>query len=154
MPRDGTATRERILTSAEQLVIENGYAATSVDQVIAADWVCAQLTTYDLGGLDAFLTERASAALIARAVGSDGWPLANMNGYRLVDVQDDQLVAETFEPAARRWLAIDFDDLPCPAWNPDDLARRHEAIARDRREHGQNAVAAEGDPAPIDPVRD
>ena len=36
MPRDGTATRERILTSAEQLVIENGYAATSVDQVIAA----------------------------------------------------------------------------------------------------------------------
>jgi TetR/AcrR family transcriptional repressor of nem operon len=36
VPRDGTATRERILTSAEQLVIENGYAATSVDQVIAA----------------------------------------------------------------------------------------------------------------------
>ncbi|MET1059496.1 MAG: TetR/AcrR family transcriptional regulator [Nocardioides sp.] len=36
MPRDGTATRERILTTAEQLVIENGYAATSVDQVIAA----------------------------------------------------------------------------------------------------------------------
>ena len=36
MPRDGTATRERILTSAEQLVIDNGYAATSVDQVIAA----------------------------------------------------------------------------------------------------------------------
>ena len=36
MPRDGTATRERILTSAERLVIDNGYAATSVDQVIAA----------------------------------------------------------------------------------------------------------------------
>ena len=36
MPRDGTATRERILTSAEKLVIDNGYAATSVDQVIAA----------------------------------------------------------------------------------------------------------------------
>ena len=64
-----------------------------VDQVIAADWVCAQLTTYDLGGLDAFLTERASAALTARAIGADGWPLASMSGYRLVDVQDDQLVA-------------------------------------------------------------
>lgn len=35
MPRDGTATRERILTSAERLVIDNGFAATSVDQVIA-----------------------------------------------------------------------------------------------------------------------
>lgn len=36
MPRDGTATRERILDAAEHLVIENGYAATSVDHVIAA----------------------------------------------------------------------------------------------------------------------
>jgi TetR/AcrR family transcriptional repressor of nem operon len=36
VPRDGTATRERILTAAEKLVIDNGYAATSVDQVIAA----------------------------------------------------------------------------------------------------------------------
>lgn len=36
MPRDGRPTRERILNAAERLVIENGYAATSVDQVIAA----------------------------------------------------------------------------------------------------------------------
>ena len=36
MPRDGGATRERILSAAQTLVIENGYAATSVDQVIAA----------------------------------------------------------------------------------------------------------------------
>jgi TetR/AcrR family transcriptional repressor of nem operon len=36
VPRDGTATRERILDAAEYLVIENGYAATSVDQVLAA----------------------------------------------------------------------------------------------------------------------
>ena len=35
MPRDGTATRERILAAAERLVIDNGFAATSVDQVIA-----------------------------------------------------------------------------------------------------------------------
>ncbi|MDN5747358.1 MAG: TetR/AcrR family transcriptional regulator [Pseudonocardia sp.] len=34
MPRDGTATRERILDAAERLVIENGFAATSVDRVI------------------------------------------------------------------------------------------------------------------------
>lgn len=36
MPRDGSATRERILDNAERLVIENGFAATSVDDVIAA----------------------------------------------------------------------------------------------------------------------
>jgi TetR/AcrR family transcriptional repressor of nem operon len=36
VPRDGRATRERILSAAQTLVIENGYAATSVDQVIAA----------------------------------------------------------------------------------------------------------------------
>ncbi len=36
MPKDGTATRERILETAERLVIENGYSATSLDQVIAA----------------------------------------------------------------------------------------------------------------------
>ena len=35
MPRDGTATRTRILDAAEHLVIENGYAATSVDQVLS-----------------------------------------------------------------------------------------------------------------------
>lgn len=36
MPRDGTATRNRILDNAERLVLEQGFAATSVDEVIAA----------------------------------------------------------------------------------------------------------------------
>ena len=36
MPKNGAITRTRILDAAEQLVIENGFAATSVDQVIAA----------------------------------------------------------------------------------------------------------------------
>ncbi len=35
MPRDGTATRDRILSAAERLMTDQGYAATSVDQVIA-----------------------------------------------------------------------------------------------------------------------
>ncbi|MGN9907161.1 TetR/AcrR family transcriptional regulator [Phytohabitans sp. LJ34] len=35
MPRDGNATRERILGVAERLVTDQGYSATSVDQVIA-----------------------------------------------------------------------------------------------------------------------
>lgn len=36
MPRDGSATRTRILDVAERLVIDNGFAATSLDQVISA----------------------------------------------------------------------------------------------------------------------
>jgi TetR/AcrR family transcriptional repressor of nem operon len=36
MPRDGTATRERILDAAQRLVLEHGFAGTSVDAVLAA----------------------------------------------------------------------------------------------------------------------
>jgi TetR/AcrR family transcriptional repressor of nem operon len=35
MPRDGTATRERILDAAQRLVLDRGFAATSVDAVLA-----------------------------------------------------------------------------------------------------------------------
>lgn len=35
MPRNGAPTRQRILDVAERLVIDNGYAATSLDRVIA-----------------------------------------------------------------------------------------------------------------------
>jgi TetR/AcrR family transcriptional repressor of nem operon len=35
VPRNGTATRQRILDTAERLVIDNGFAATSLDHVIA-----------------------------------------------------------------------------------------------------------------------
>lgn len=36
MPRDGRATRERILDAAQRLVVDQGFSATSVEQVIAA----------------------------------------------------------------------------------------------------------------------
>jgi TetR/AcrR family transcriptional regulator, transcriptional repressor for nem operon len=35
MPRDGTATRQRILDAAQRIVLERGFAATSVDAVLA-----------------------------------------------------------------------------------------------------------------------
>jgi TetR/AcrR family transcriptional regulator, transcriptional repressor for nem operon len=35
MPRDGSATRERILDAAQRLVLERGFGATSVDAVLA-----------------------------------------------------------------------------------------------------------------------
>jgi TetR/AcrR family transcriptional repressor of nem operon len=34
MPRDGTLTRARILDAAEELMVRNGFAATSVDQIL------------------------------------------------------------------------------------------------------------------------
>ncbi|HET9737244.1 MAG TPA: TetR/AcrR family transcriptional regulator [Solirubrobacteraceae bacterium] len=36
MPRDGTPTRDRILDAAQRIVLERGFAATSVDAVLAA----------------------------------------------------------------------------------------------------------------------
>jgi hypothetical protein len=39
-------------------------------------------------------------------------------------VEDGELVPETFEPAASRLLGVDFDNLPTPQWNADDLTRR------------------------------
>jgi TetR/AcrR family transcriptional repressor of nem operon len=36
MPRDGTPTRTRILDAAERLMLDQGFAATSVDEVIEA----------------------------------------------------------------------------------------------------------------------
>lgn len=36
VPRDGTPTRDRILDAAQRIVLERGFAATSVDAVLAA----------------------------------------------------------------------------------------------------------------------
>jgi TetR/AcrR family transcriptional regulator, transcriptional repressor for nem operon len=36
VPRDGTATRDRILDAAQRIVLERGFAATSVDAVLVA----------------------------------------------------------------------------------------------------------------------
>ena len=35
MPRDGSATRDRILDAAQRIVLERGFAATSIDAVLA-----------------------------------------------------------------------------------------------------------------------
>lgn len=39
MPRDGSATRQRILDAAHDLVLDKGYAATSIDEILAASGV-------------------------------------------------------------------------------------------------------------------
>lgn len=103
-----------------------------------------------------------------------GEPLSTTDRSRCRRLLYDQLedgveVPATFEPAARRWLALDFDALPTPQWDHVHLARRREAIARDRAEHHEASpiwhvddpgelppelCADDLDPAPIDAVRD
>jgi TetR/AcrR family transcriptional regulator, transcriptional repressor for nem operon len=66
VPRDGRPTQDRILATAERLVIDNGYAATSVDQVIA------ESGTSKGAFFHHFQSKRALAdALVDRYVASD-----------------------------------------------------------------------------------
>jgi hypothetical protein len=97
-----------------------------------------------------------------------GEPIAGINfarTRRLKDADPEDGTSPSFTPAARYHLAVDVDSLPAPIWNPEKLAKRRAAIERDRAEHGvplpkgddegeDRDVAADADPAPIDPVRD
>jgi TetR/AcrR family transcriptional repressor of nem operon len=85
MPRNGSATRDRILDTAERLVIENGYAATSLDSVIAE-------SATSKGAFFHHFASKLDLArsLVDRYVAAD---IANLNAA-LADVQ-----AETDEPA-------------------------------------------------------
>jgi len=65
MPRDGTATRERILEAAQKLVLDQGFAATSVDEVIAA------ARTTKGGFFHHFPTKQALAAALVERFASD-----------------------------------------------------------------------------------
>src|SRR5262245_33280825 len=65
MPRDGTATRERILDSAQTLVLDQGFSATSVDEVIAA------AGTTKGGFFHHFPTKQALALALVRRFAAD-----------------------------------------------------------------------------------
>lgn len=87
MPRDGSATRQRILDTAERLVIDNGFAATSVDQVIAESGT----------SKGAFFHHFDSKAALARAL-VDRYAAADIAH---LDQAVAQVTAETGDPAAR-----------------------------------------------------
>src|SRR5262245_22567915 len=65
MPRDGTATRERILEAAQALVLDQGLAATSVDEVIVA------AHTTKGGFFHHFATKQALAAALVERFAAD-----------------------------------------------------------------------------------
>ena len=87
MPRDGSATRQRILDTAERLVIDNGFAATSVDQVIAESGT----------SKGAFFHHFDSKTALARAL-VDRYAAADI-GH--LDRAVARVTAETDDPAAR-----------------------------------------------------
>lgn len=60
-------------------------------QVMDHDWVFRQLQLFDLGGLDAFLSDGASPDLVAGSERIDEWAQAPMGGYYLLSVHGDEL---------------------------------------------------------------
>jgi TetR/AcrR family transcriptional regulator, transcriptional repressor for nem operon len=105
MPRDGAATRTRILDAAETLVLEKGFAGTSVDDVIASAGTTKGGFFHHFPSkqeLAHALVERYVAAdmallddLLARAEAESGDPLDQL--LRFVSLQDvtDELAGET-----------------------------------------------------------
>ncbi|MEP7737527.1 TetR/AcrR family transcriptional regulator [Nocardioides sp. 31GB23] len=150
MPRDGTINRERILDAAQHLVIENGFAATSLDQVLTAAGTSKGAffhhfdSKLDLGRA---LTERYAAADVAQL----RWALE-----QVADVEDpaERVVAfvRCFEEAAEEimsaqssclYVAVlteqqlvgngttDLVTRAIEAWR-EEIARLLEAAAQDR----------------------
>lgn len=93
------------LTEAIQMTVGAMYADVDLDHplgwrpdefvnhLVTSDWVCAQLATYELGGLDAFLSGRVCPELLGRAAGVGDWGQGVMSGYRLVGLENDLMEA-------------------------------------------------------------
>jgi TetR/AcrR family transcriptional repressor of nem operon len=102
VPRDGTATRNRILDSAERLVLEHGFAATSVDAVIAASESSKGAFFHHFGSKDDL-----GRALVARYAAAD---IAHLERYMA------EAEAESDDPARQvvafvRLFEEDADDI-------------------------------------------
>lgn len=105
MPRDGTATRERILDSAQRLIIDHGFTATTVDAVLQgagatkgaffhhfpskADLARALVSRYAAGDVDAL--ER----IMTKAEAESDDPAEQVVAFvRLFEEEADELAGE------------------------------------------------------------
>jgi TetR/AcrR family transcriptional regulator, transcriptional repressor for nem operon len=96
VPRDGTATRTRILDAAEALALEQGFAATSVDEVIAA------APTTKGGFFHHFPSKQALArALVERYVAAD---------LKLLDDLLARVEAESDDPLDQLLRFVDLQE--------------------------------------------
>ncbi|MGH3109795.1 MAG: TetR/AcrR family transcriptional regulator [Gaiellaceae bacterium] len=97
MPRDGTATRTKILDAAEALVLDRGFAGTSVDDVIAS----AQTTKG--GFFHHFPTKQELAhALVERYVAAD---------MELLDSLLEQAEQESDDPLEQLLRFVSLQDV-------------------------------------------
>jgi TetR/AcrR family transcriptional regulator, transcriptional repressor for nem operon len=104
VPRNGSETRERILAAAEALVIENGFTATSLDQVIGASHTSKGAFFHHFDGKQALadaLVERYVAADLAdlddalSVARRSRTPAAQVTAFlRWFENQGDALIAE------------------------------------------------------------
>jgi TetR/AcrR family transcriptional repressor of nem operon len=105
MARDGTATRERILDSAQRLVLEHGFAGTTVDAVLAEAGSTKGAFFHHFHSktdLAHALVERYAAAdvahleeYMARAEAETGDPAAQLVAFvRLFEEAADELASE------------------------------------------------------------
>lgn len=86
MPRDGSATRERILDRAQALVLEQGFAATSVDAVIAEAGVAK----------GAFFHHFPSKAALARSL-VERWAAADADHYDAFMARAERLASDPLQ---------------------------------------------------------
>jgi TetR/AcrR family transcriptional repressor of nem operon len=105
MPRDGTVTRERILDHAQRLVVEQGYAATTVDDVLTSSGTSKGSFFHHFaskGDLARALVARYAAAdvqalerIMARAEAESPDPAQQLVAFvRLFEEEADELAAE------------------------------------------------------------
>jgi hypothetical protein len=73
-------------------------------RVLNHDWVYRQLFLYELGGLDLFVRDRASSALLASADSIHQWARCPMGGYRLVDSTPDSVAWLDLRTEETRWV--------------------------------------------------
>jgi TetR/AcrR family transcriptional repressor of nem operon len=90
MPRDGAATRERILDAAQRLVLARGFAATSVDAVISEAATTKGAFFHHFGSKDDL-----GRALVARYAAEDERALEGLMAAAEADADDpaEQLIA-------------------------------------------------------------
>ncbi|MEZ5100766.1 MAG: TetR family transcriptional regulator [Thermoleophilia bacterium] len=86
MPRDGSVTRERILERAQELVLDQGFAATSVDAVIAGAGVAK----------GAFFHHFPSKAALARSL-VERWAEAEAEHYDAFMARAERLATDPLQ---------------------------------------------------------
>ncbi|MEJ7635086.1 TetR family transcriptional regulator [Aeromicrobium sp.] len=141
MPRDGAATRDRLLDSAERLVLAKGFSATSVDQILE------DASSSKGAFFHHFASKQALAhALVERWVDSDLATMqAGLTAVRDIENPIDRLLSfvSHFEKWAESLVAEDTSCLYIAALSERDLLNSETVYEVERGVRGwRQAVSA------------